>query len=197
MAADLLSRSPVFTRFKAIWPGDYSTFTQAAPFLPRLLLPCPVLVCLLKPHLLMGKKWSHYVVPQGPRRPPMMTFREATAEGQSDDTQVKGAQLRAGSYYKQDSQQWHCMRTPPPGAQSPPEGLPRARGQGTACWETLRDPGGRFRGQVTAHGLTGSRGHRRDQPPWGGCFRTAFTIQGLTGKQSSCSSKDTNLKITQ
>lgn len=125
----------MFTRFKAIWPGDYSTFTQAAPFLPRLLLPCPVLVCLLKPRLLMGKKWSHYVVPQGPRRPPMMTFREATSEGQSDDTQVKGMQLRAGSSYKQDSQQWHCMRTPPPGAQSPPEGLPRARGQGTACWK--------------------------------------------------------------
>lgn len=46
---------------------------------------------------------------------------------------------------------------------------------------------------MTAHGLTGSRGHRRAQPPWGGCFRTAFTIQALTGKQSSCSSKDTNL----
>lgn len=86
--------------------------------------------------LLDGKEMEPlYVVPQGPWRSPRTTFREATSEGRSDDTQVKEARLGAESSYKQDSQHRHCVQTPPPGAQSPPEELPRARGQGTACWK--------------------------------------------------------------
>lgn len=179
--------------------GTTPDFLRLLPVtsLSAAALPCASLSTEATP--LDGKEMEPlYVVPQGRWRPPMMTFREATSEGQSDDTQVKGARLGAGSSYKQDSQQWHRVWNPPPGAQSPPEGLPRARGQGTACWKgdaprPRRAP--QRAGDCTrTDRVTGAQ----DGPTaLGGCFRTTFAFQALTGKQSSCSSKDTNLKVTQ